>query len=349
MSSERKPPDDRELEDFLAGKHPVGRAYREVSEQQTAPRELDDAILKMAREHVAPTHDTVVPLRRRPRWVQPVALAATLALSVGVLMNIWRDPALRQQAAPIEQGGEEALAPATSTTSQPESAATAEPQAAPIEQQPPADLQAAPKPRAKAEVSPAPESRRAAEPFPATQAARPAGRERDESLSDSVSPSAVSPRAGAAMPTPAPQAPPPPPAASQAQSGGAASSRPDIDPRLMEREDPKSDSYSLTPDAAAARTPAIEEQKRIQSDDARAMAKEKSAARKSMAADAAPEEAESANAQERDAPETLIERARAAVARGQSDEARRLVAELRRLHPDTPLPEDLRAFAPPAP
>lgn len=348
MSSERKPPDDRELDDFLAGKHPVGRVYREVSEQETAPRELDDAILKMAREHVAPSHDTVVPLRRRPRWVQPIALAATLALSVGVLMNIWRDPALRQQAAPMEQGADEVVAPPTSPTSQPESAAAAAPQPAPIEQEPPAELQAAPKPRAKAELSPAPESRRAAEPFPATEAARPAGRERDESLSDSVSPSAVSPRAGAAMATPAPP-PPPPAAASPSQSGGAASSRPDIDPRLMEREDPKFDFYSLTPDDAAARNQAMEEKKRIQSDDARAMTKEKSAARKPIAADAAPAQAESASPQERGAAETLIERARAAVARGESDEARRLVAELRRLHPDTPLPEDLRAFAPPAP
>ena len=115
MSSERKPPDDSDLEDFLAGRHPVGRAYREITSGETAPRELDDAILRMAREHAAapPPQDDVpeksdvvraLPVRRRPRWLQPLAVAATLALSLGVLMNIWRHPEMREQAVPVKEG-----------------------------------------------------------------------------------------------------------------------------------------------------------------------------------------------------------------------------------------------------
>lgn len=94
MSSERLPPDDSELEDFLAGRHPVGRAYREGSENEGAPPELDAAILAAAREAVR------TPVVRRPRWVQPVALAATLVLGVSVLMNLWRDPETRELIAP---------------------------------------------------------------------------------------------------------------------------------------------------------------------------------------------------------------------------------------------------------
>lgn len=96
MSSDadRKPPDDRELEDFLAGRHPVGKAYREASGDETAPPELDALILGAAREAVR------TPRVRRPRWVQPVAVAATLALSLGVLMNLWRDPDTRGQVLP---------------------------------------------------------------------------------------------------------------------------------------------------------------------------------------------------------------------------------------------------------
>ncbi len=95
MSSERKMPDDKELEDFLAGLHPVSKAYNEASKDECAPPELDAAILSAARDAVRVRRVT-----RRPRWVQPVAVAATLAVSLGVLMNLWRDPATRQQMAP---------------------------------------------------------------------------------------------------------------------------------------------------------------------------------------------------------------------------------------------------------
>lgn len=334
MSSERKPPDDRELDDFLAGKHPVGRAYREVSEHETAPRELDDAILRMAREHAAPKADAVTP-RRRPRWVQPVALAATLALSLSVLINIWREPSLRQQAVPIEQGGEEAMAgsasapapapaPAPSVGALSSSVQPRKPE--PVAEPPPA-----------AGAAKALESRRA-EPFPRVAAER----DSDDALADTVSPSAVAPRGDAAM-APAPPPPPPPATAPAAQASGAAPSRPDMDARVLERlgeDNPRySKYYSLDENAAVMRP----EQKKREAAPAQPMAKQK--LEKSMPADAAARaEAESTSKEQGDTRDVLVERARAAVQRGDDAEARRVVAELRRRYPDAPLPEDLRAF-----
>lgn len=107
MSSERQPPDDRELEDFIAGRHPVGRAYRDVSHDETAPPELDAAILSAAREAVR------TPVVRRPRWIQPVALAATLVLGLSVLMNVWRDPQTREKVVPAAESAPSAPQPVT--------------------------------------------------------------------------------------------------------------------------------------------------------------------------------------------------------------------------------------------
>lgn len=205
MSSDRKLPDDRELEDFLAGKHPVGRAYREASENQTAPRELDDAILRMAREHAAQSKaETVAPIRRRPRWLQPLAVAATFALSLGVLMNIWRDPSLRDQVAPEHEVAPAATAPTPPKPEIPPSTAEVE---APIVQSEAADAPTASEARRAAPRPSPPPAAEAplAQPFP-KEKARAAEPDRDDALTDRVSPSAVGPRAGGTM---APTAPPP--------------------------------------------------------------------------------------------------------------------------------------------
>ncbi|MGQ0699754.1 MAG: hypothetical protein ACT4PZ_16110 [Panacagrimonas sp.] len=96
MSSE---PDERELDEFLAGRDRIGAAYREASRGESAPAELDAAILLAAKEAVR------TPLRRRPRWLQPLVVAATLVLSLGVLLNLWRDPETRQQVVPQPSAG----------------------------------------------------------------------------------------------------------------------------------------------------------------------------------------------------------------------------------------------------
>lgn len=87
-------PDDRELEDFLAGRHPLSRAYRDAAQQEGAPPELDADILAAARDAARQP----IP-RRRPRWLQPMAFAATLALGVAALLQLRHEPAVQ---APLE-------------------------------------------------------------------------------------------------------------------------------------------------------------------------------------------------------------------------------------------------------
>ncbi len=86
---------DRELNDYLAGRHPLSAAYKHDSTER-APPELDAAILQSARAAVAPVR------RRRPRWSVPLAAAATMVLGVSLVTQL-RDeavpPALMEQAA----------------------------------------------------------------------------------------------------------------------------------------------------------------------------------------------------------------------------------------------------------
>tara|TARA_R110000850_G_scaffold67188_2_gene149539 strand:- start:55128 stop:56198 length:1071 start_codon:yes stop_codon:yes gene_type:complete len=88
-------PNDREFEDFLAGRDKVSKAYREATRSTQAPEELDAAILAAARQAASRPKAA-----RRPRWIRPMALAATLILSLSVLVNIWRDPVSRELASP---------------------------------------------------------------------------------------------------------------------------------------------------------------------------------------------------------------------------------------------------------
>ena len=86
-------PDDRLLEEFLAGEGAVRAAYHETASARPPPA-LDAAILQLAASAKAP-----VMMRRaaRPRWQLPMATAAVLMLSLGVLLQVQRDPAVQQQ------------------------------------------------------------------------------------------------------------------------------------------------------------------------------------------------------------------------------------------------------------
>ena len=81
------PEQDQELEDFLARRSLV---YQRLSERDHAepPPELDGLVLTKAREAIeAQSH---VPSFRSSRWALPVALAATVVLSLAVVLNLGR-------------------------------------------------------------------------------------------------------------------------------------------------------------------------------------------------------------------------------------------------------------------
>jgi hypothetical protein len=86
--SELELPDDRELEDFLAGRSAVSRAYRADAEQQAAPAALDAPVLARAEAPVAQA-------RRLQRWRLPMTLAASVVVAVGVLRLAVNEPAVR--------------------------------------------------------------------------------------------------------------------------------------------------------------------------------------------------------------------------------------------------------------
>ncbi|MBV8062568.1 MAG: hypothetical protein JOY51_03185 [Nevskia sp.] len=74
-----QPPEDRELEEFLAGRSPLSRVHREGAQEQ-APPPLDARILQQARDELRRAR----PVRRVLRWDGPLALAASTVLVVGL-------------------------------------------------------------------------------------------------------------------------------------------------------------------------------------------------------------------------------------------------------------------------
>lgn len=80
--TERKK-DDRLLDDYLRGDSPLSRAYRETGREEP-PAHLDAAILAQAKAAVGAR-------RRKPRWFMPLSLAATVVLSVGVVLLMSRE------------------------------------------------------------------------------------------------------------------------------------------------------------------------------------------------------------------------------------------------------------------
>lgn len=83
---EPKAPDDRELDEFLSGRGPLSRAWKEGAPQEAAPPELDAPVLAAAREELRRAR----PRRRLLRWDSPLALAASMFLVLGLGVLVWR-------------------------------------------------------------------------------------------------------------------------------------------------------------------------------------------------------------------------------------------------------------------
>ena len=78
---DRKPPDDRELDDFLAGRSELSQRYRDAKPREAAPPELDQLVLDRARQAVQPRV-------RRGKFVVPLALAASVVLTFSVVLMV---------------------------------------------------------------------------------------------------------------------------------------------------------------------------------------------------------------------------------------------------------------------
>ncbi len=76
--AERKK-DDQLLDEYLRGDSALARAYRETGREEP-PAHLDAAILAQARAATAPRRGS------KPRWLMPLSLAATVVLSIGVVL-----------------------------------------------------------------------------------------------------------------------------------------------------------------------------------------------------------------------------------------------------------------------
>lgn len=77
---------DERLDEYLRGDSPLSRAYREAGREEPPPA-LDAHILAQARGEKA------TPRGGKPRWLMPLSLAATIVLSVGIVLFMTRQGA----------------------------------------------------------------------------------------------------------------------------------------------------------------------------------------------------------------------------------------------------------------
>ena len=91
-------PDDRELEDFLAGRGKVRETYHAGAQEQS-PAVVDDAILQMAAK-AAVESETVAARKPRTsrRWQPSLAAAAVLVLAFGMFFQVKQDPVAERAA-----------------------------------------------------------------------------------------------------------------------------------------------------------------------------------------------------------------------------------------------------------
>ena len=307
---ERHPPDDRLLQEFLDGQGEVTRAYR-ASVRPAAPPELEPAVLQIARDALG---RPVIRQRRSPwlqRWRLPLAAAASLVLSLGVLLNLQQDRELHGQAFDMV-----AMPPAPAPQVQESPRLEAEAvQAAPAPAVPAESLHAAAVPSAK--------------PRAAREAA--ARQDRRAKLERRVEPSRSSAAAMAA-------ASPPPEHMAQEADADAVMMATSPDPVVQAApESTMADAMADTPQEAVASTAAPAPPAAAKS--ARMAPAFAAAAMEAPAPPPLPSPREME-------PAAWLQRIVELRDRPDLEAARRELAEFRKVYPQYPLPEDLKPLLP---
>lgn len=191
------PPDDRELEDFLAGRGAHRARYRQASSER-APESLDAVVLAQAAAATT-VRPKVVTGQAWSRWRLPLSLAATLVIGVGLSLRVQREaplPPLADGGASMQESAAVAEAPVATGD-----AVMAEMAAAPV---------VATAPRAAAGPKPlAPERSLAKKPEPIEPGAREAAVAKTLERRQATTPLVEAERAQSVVAAP----PPPPPVA----------------------------------------------------------------------------------------------------------------------------------------
>lgn len=108
------PPDE-----YARGHTPVSRAYRALPDEGPPP-ELDDVILAKARAAVADRPVSELQQRRWRRFAVPVALAASVVMAIGVVLEVGEQPlvtqSFEQRSAPVNSKSDAGNAPSTVVT-----------------------------------------------------------------------------------------------------------------------------------------------------------------------------------------------------------------------------------------
>lgn len=117
--TERKK-DDRLLDEYLRGDSPLSRVYRETGKEEP-PAHVDAAILAQAKAAIT-THRG-----GKPRWLMPLSLAATVVLSVGVVLLM-----SKQGVSPVPTETPSVAPPVTDKTPTVTPKATVVPKEAPV-------------------------------------------------------------------------------------------------------------------------------------------------------------------------------------------------------------------------
>jgi hypothetical protein len=173
--SDRKLPDDRDLDDFLAGRSDLSRRYRDGFPNQAAPPELDQKILDLAAESIEREQRA-----RKRAFVVPLSLAASVVVVFSLVVVLRQQTGGLPPAISDVENKSEAVSPPPESPPRREGSALQDSSAAKIQLQQLESVQPQAAPRAAPEFAPPPAAPAAALAAPEQDAAAEQAVEQEE-------------------------------------------------------------------------------------------------------------------------------------------------------------------------